>query len=141
MPNQAQGRKWDAAHRQAENSTWRKTMAVFDQRGQHVTYQYNAAGNINIGSAQNRIELISELEKLKAELSRAASAQVIDAEVVTDADYQITKAIQQAKKPDPDKNTITDHLKEAKALIEGVTAAGGLVTALSQAAEMVQKLF
>lgn len=116
-------------------------MAVFDQRGQHVTYQYNAAGNIDIDSVQNRIELISELEKLKAELSRAASTHVIDAEVVTDADYQISEAIQQAKKPDPDKKTITDHLKEAKALIEGVTAAGGLVTALAQATEMIQKLF
>ena len=29
-------------------------MAIFDQRGQRVTYQYNAAGDINFGAVQNR---------------------------------------------------------------------------------------
>jgi hypothetical protein len=27
-------------------------MAIFDQRGQQVTYQYNAAGDINLGAVQ-----------------------------------------------------------------------------------------
>jgi hypothetical protein len=116
-------------------------MAMFDQRGQNVTYQYNAAGDINFGAVQNRMDLIGELEKLKTELSRAAAAQVIDAEVVTDAEYQLTGAVQQAKKPEPDKKTILDHINGAKSLIEGVAAAGGMVTALVQAAELVQKFF
>ena len=34
-----------------------------------------------------------------------------------------------------------DHLTTAKTLIEGVTAAGGLVTALAAALQIVQKLF
>jgi hypothetical protein len=37
--------------------------------------------------------------------------------------------------------TFLDHLAEAKALIEGVAAAGGLVTALIQAAEVVRNVF
>lgn len=116
-------------------------MSIFDQRGQQVFYQYNAAGNINFGAVQNQLDLVSELEKLKAELARAATAQVVDAEVATDAQYQITKAVQHANKPQPDKKTILDHLNAAKELIAGVTAAGGIVTALVQAAEVVQKLF
>jgi hypothetical protein len=51
-------------------------MAIFDQRGQQVNYQYNAAGDINLGSVQNQAQLIEELSKLKSELSEAAEAQV-----------------------------------------------------------------
>ncbi len=58
-------------------------MAIFDQQGQQVNYQYNAAGNINLGSVQNQAQLANQLEKLKAELSAAAEAQVIDAETFT----------------------------------------------------------
>ncbi len=116
-------------------------MAIFDQRGQKVTYQYNAAGNINFGAVQNRVDLVRELEKLKTGLTRATEAQVIDVEVATDAEYQLTKATQQAKKPNPDKQTILQHLDGAKTVIEAVAAAGGLVTTLTKAAEVVQQLF
>ncbi len=116
-------------------------MSVFDQRYQSVTYQYNAAGDINLNAVQNRTDLITELEKLKAEVTKAKDAQVIDAEVVTDVDYHITKAVQQANKPEPSKNTILDHISKAKTLIEGVAEAGGIVTALMQVAELIQKFF
>ncbi len=66
---------------------------------------------------------------------------MIDAETATDAEYQLTKAIQHATKPEPDKKTILDHLNEAKALIGGVTALGAMVPALVQDAEAVKKLF
>lgn len=116
-------------------------MSIFDQRGQHVSYQYNAAGDINFGTVENRLDLIGELEKLKAELRKASNAEVIDAEVVTDAEYQITKAVQEAEKPAPRKQTILDRIDGARKLIEGVAAAGGMVTALVKAAELVQKFF
>jgi hypothetical protein len=116
-------------------------MSIFDQRGQHVNYQYNAAGDINFGAVQNKVDLVGELEKLKAELTKAGAAQVIDAEVVTDAEYQITKAVQEAKKPAPKKETILERIDGAKKLIESVAAAGGMVTALVKAAELVQKFF
>ena len=112
-------------------------MSTFDQRGQRVNYQYNAAGNINLGSVQNQMQLVEEMEKLKSELSKAAEAQVIDAEIFTDADYQLNKAIQQAKKPQPDKKSVMDHLNSAKSLLEGVTAVNGIITALSQVIQLV----
>jgi hypothetical protein len=116
-------------------------MAIFDQRGQQVTYQYNAAGDINFGAVQNRMDLVRELGKLQGELTQAQQAGVFDEGVATDAEYQLTKAVQEAKKPTPDKKTILDHLSSAKTLVEGVAAAGGLVTALTKAAELVQRFF
>ncbi len=116
-------------------------MATFDQRGQRVTYQYNAAGDINFGAVQTKVDVAGELEKLQVELAKAAAAGVFEEDTATDVEYQLKKAVQQAKKPEPDKKSILDHLNEAKALIEGVAAAAGLVGALIQAAELVQKLF
>ena len=120
-------------------------MAVFDQRNQKVTYQYNAAGNINIGAAQDRATFANELEKLKAELSKAKQAGALNDDVATDAEYQLTKAIQQSEKPEPDKAGIVQHLTTAKQLVEGVAMAGGaltgLVTALGYAVQQVQVLF
>jgi hypothetical protein len=116
-------------------------MAIFDQRGQRVTYQYNAAGDINFGAVQNRMDLVGELGKLQGELTKAKQAGVFDEGVATDAEYQLTKAVQEARKPAPDKRTVLDHLTSAKTVVEGVAAAGGLVTALTKAAELVQRFF
>src|SRR6266567_5170676 len=119
----------------------RKIMANFDMRGQRVTHQYNAGRDINFGTVQTPVDLITELEKLKEQIAQAEQAGILNEETATDAQYQVTKAVQQAKKPDPDKKTIMDHLTTAKTLIEGVTAASGLVTALAAALQIVQKLF
>src|SRR5215475_6202966 len=116
-------------------------MAIFDQGGQQVTYQYNAADDINFGTVQNRMDLVGELGKLQAELTKATQAGVFDEGVATDAEYQLTKAVQEAKKPAPDKGTLLGHLGNANPLVEGVAAAGGLVTALTKAAELVQQFF
>jgi nucleotidyltransferase/DNA polymerase involved in DNA repair len=110
-------------------------------RGQRVTKQYNAGRDINFGAIQTPVDLIAELEKLNGQVVQAKDAGILNEETATDAQYQVTKAIQQAKKPDPDKKTIVDHLATAKALLENITAAGGLVTALVGAVEVVQKLF
>ncbi len=120
-------------------------MPVFDQRHQKVIYQYNAAGDINFGAVQNKMEVVGELEKLQAELEKAAQAEVLDEDAATDAEYQLKKAVQQAKKPEPDKKTVLDHLNQAKEIVAGtaatVTAAAGLATAFQQAVELVQKFF
>jgi len=118
-----------------------KTMAQFDMRGQRVTNQYNAGRDMNFGAVQTPLDLIAELEKLNEQFTRAKEADVLSEETSTDAQYQVTKAIQQARKPDPDKKTIVDHLTTAKALLDNITAASGLVTALVGAVEVVQKLF
>lgn len=113
----------------------------FDQRGQRVNYQYNAAGNINFGQVNNQADLVDELEKLKSEVARAGDAQVIEAELVTDVQYQLQKAVEQAKKPEPNKNVVVEHLNKAKDFIKGVVEAGGIVTAIVKAVELVQQLF
>lgn len=116
-------------------------MAQFDMRGQRVTAQYNAGRDINFGVVQTPEDLITVLEQLDEQFRQAKEAGVLSEETATDAQYQVTKAAQQAKKPDPDKKTIVDHLTTAKTLIEGTTAASGLVTALAAVIQIVQKLF
>jgi hypothetical protein len=116
-------------------------MTVFDQRGQHVNYQYNAAGNINFEAVQNSVDFISELNKLKGEFSKAVAGNALDAETATDVEYQVTKAIQQASKPNPEKKSILDYLGNAKALVESISATSGLVSGIVKAIELAQKIF
>ncbi len=116
-------------------------MAQFDMRGQRVTKQYNAGRDINFGAVQTSVDLIAQLEQLNGQVAKAQEVGILTEETATDAQYQVTKAIQQVKKPDPDKKTLVDHLTTAKALLENITAASGLVTALVGAVAVVQKLF
>ncbi|MEG4326852.1 hypothetical protein [Microcoleus sp. herbarium5] len=116
-------------------------MSAFDQRGQKVNYQYNSAGNINFGNVQNLTDLISELEKLKDEISKAGDAQVIDAEIVTDVQYQIQKAVDQAKKPEPNKNSILEHLGTAKDFLKNAIEVSGIIAGIAKSIELVQQLF
>lgn len=118
-----------------------RAVTQFDMRGQNVTNQYNAGHDINFGSVQTPADLVAELEKLRTELAKAKEAGIINDEQAIDAEYQITKAVQLAQKPNPDKETILDHLNTAKTFIEGIAAAGGLVTTLVTAVQAVQKLF
>lgn len=120
-------------------------MPVFDQRGSKVNKQVNIAGNvygdINFGEIQDKTDLVAELKKLLAEFSKAAQTENISDELSIDIEANIKKAIIQSEKPQPDKNIILKHLIEAKALIEGVSSAIGLITALSQAIEIVRRIF
>jgi division protein CdvB (Snf7/Vps24/ESCRT-III family) len=117
-------------------------MAQFDMRGQKVSgNQYVAGRDMNFGAVQSQADLIGELEKLKGEFAKAADEGVLSEDAATDAQYQVTKAVQQAKKPDADKKTIVDHLETVKAIIGNVTAASGLVLSVANAIMAVQKLF
>ncbi|MCB9150926.1 MAG: caspase family protein [Caldilineaceae bacterium] len=127
------------------NATVDRSFRMFDQRGQKVETQYNIAGDLNMGAANNRAEAVQALQKLLDEVSRAANAGVLGAETALDVDYQLKKAIQQAQKPDPAPAPIVEHLQNAKAIIgevaANVAAATGLVTAVTSAIQMIQKLF
>ena len=117
-------------------------MAQFDMRGQKVSgNQYVAGRDMNFGAVQSQADLIGELEKLKGEFAKAADQGILSEEAATDAQYQVTKAVQQAKKPDADKKTIIDHLQTVTAIIGNVTAASGLVLSVANAIMAVQKLF
>lgn len=116
-------------------------MAQFDMRGQKVTNQYNAGHNINFGAVQTVEDLITKLEHLNQQFTQAREEHIISEETATDAEYQVTKAIQQARKSNPDKKTLLDHLNTAKGFIEGISSASSLVTALVGAVEAVRKIF
>ena len=116
-------------------------MSAFDQRGQKVNYQYNAAGNINFGNVQNISDLINELEKLKAEVSKAGEAKVIDAEIVTDVLYQIQKAVDQANKPEANKNIVVEYLSKAKDFVKGLVQVVEIEQGIIKAIELAQQLF
>ena|SRR5258706_10079632 len=117
-------------------------MAQFDMRGQKVSgNQYVAGRDMNFGAVQSQADLIGELEKLKGEFAKAADQGILSEDAATDAQYQVTKAVQQAKKPDADKKTILDHLDAVKAIIGNVSAASGLVLTVANAIMAVQKLF
>lgn len=117
------------------------SMSTFDQRGQHVQYQYNAAGDINISAIQNQTDFVQELLKLKAEVTKAGESQAINEDTVIDAEYEISKAIQEAKKPEPKKAAMLEYIDKAKTLVEGTVATAGLATALVKLIELAQKLF
>ena len=116
-------------------------MTIFDQRHQHIITQNNAAGNINFDTMQNWTDVVSGLEKLSTEMSKARGIGLFEEEVATDADYHLIKAIQQARRPHSDKETIIGHLSEAIKLIEGITTASGLANTLVKAREVIQQFF
>lgn len=117
-------------------------MAQFDMRGQQVTgNQYIAGHDMNFGAAHSKADLIVELEKLKGEFAKAADQGILPEDVATDTQYQMTKAVQQAKKSDADKKTIVGYLDTVKAIIANVAGASGLVVSVADAIMAVQKLF
>jgi hypothetical protein len=114
---------------------------VFDQRYQTVRTQYNIAGDYNPGNVQSQDAAIEELRKLLKEVGHARSAGALDADAATDAEYQLKKALNEAQKPTAEKRIILDHLATASEVIAATSAATALVTAVTQAIRMVQKLF
>ncbi len=67
-------------------------MSTFDQRGQHVVYQYNAAGDINFGAVQNKADVVGELRKLQTELATATEQKALDEDAAIDAESALKKA-------------------------------------------------
>lgn len=115
-------------------------MPTFDQRGQHVTYQYNVAGNMNFGSATTNDEVVTELKKLLQEIAKATNAGAIEPETSIDVKGKVEKAIIQADKPNPNKQSILDNINGAKTLIEGMASAVGLVSGFVQAIDMIRRV-
>lgn len=115
-------------------------MATFDQRGQHVNYQYNAAGNINFGAVQNSYDLANELEKLEEELARAREAQAVDKLTAAKATTPLLEAAEEAKKPAPNKTSLLERLSTVKDCLKGVAAVGGIIEAVTKASEWVEHM-
>jgi hypothetical protein len=118
-------------------------MAKFDQRGQHVTNQVNAdsIGTVNLGSVQNKADLAGELRKLLAEVDKATLAGIIKEKISIDVEAHIKQAVLEIDEPKPKKEIILEHIASAKQLLEGITSAAGLVTALVQASKIAGEFF
>ena len=116
-------------------------MAVFDQRNQTVTYQYNAAGDINLTQVTNRAEFATLLDRLVSEIDQAEKAGALDAKQAGGAKSMVQKATAEAGQAKPDKTKIADYINGAKSVVEGITAMDGLVTALVGAATLAITLF
>ncbi|MFW6116544.1 MAG: hypothetical protein ACOC6F_02350 [bacterium] len=116
-------------------------VSIFDQRGQEVTYQYNAAGDIRVTSAQNREELVSELEKLRRELRRARESGALEEDTAVKTEYHLMEAVGAAQEECPDVQSFFEHIGKAKDLLEDAAAAVGLVTAFMTAMEVAARIF
>ena len=117
------------------------SMSIFDQRGQQVNYQYNAAGNINFQNVQDKDQLAVELGKLKEEIERAKQLKAMDNDIAVEAEFHLLQAEKEAKKDNPSKNQFLEHINGAKALLEGVASAAGMITALLKTVEIANQIF
>ncbi len=113
-------------------------MSIFDQRGQQVTYQYNANGDINFGAVRTQSDVIGEIRKLQLELVAATEQKALTGETAIDAESAVKKAVLEAEQPKPSKTTLIEHLNSAKKLVAGVS---GLAEAFANAVEKVKVLF
>ncbi len=121
-----------------------KNKPLFDQRHQHVNQQTNIAGNVEnviFDSGSDKSKLIAELQYLLSDLDYATKTGIIPDETSIDVESHIKKAVVEIKKPKPKKQSVVDHIESAKKLLEGVTSATGLVTALIHAAQVVREFF
>jgi hypothetical protein len=118
----------------------RQTMTTFNQQDQKVNTQYNAGGDINFGNVTNLQEFSTELLKLKDEFGRRAKEGTVDGEIVTDVEYELTKAIQSSQKDSPEKSSIIKHLDKAKAYIDGIGTLAKVATAIAGAIAAIHVL-
>jgi AbiTii len=118
------------------NNSQGGSVSTFDQREQQVYSQNNAArdiyieGNTSIVNVQDTGEFIREVQKLKNQLFKAGEAQIIDTELVTDVDYELASAIQEARKPDPSKESVLKPMEKAKDLLSKASGATEFCTAI-----------
>jgi hypothetical protein len=116
-------------------------MSVFNQQGQRVNTQYNAAGNINFGNVTSKADAVNELQKIQKELEKASQSGAINEEIAIDIESNIKKATVQAKKRNPEKAVIVGYIDKARKLLESVPSMTGLVKALTEAIQVIGALF
>lgn len=123
------------------NSSQVGAMTLFDQRGQQVQYQFNAAGNINIELVQSAAQLVTEISKLREEIDRAKQLGVVSGDIATEAQYHLLEASREATKKQPKKSTMLEKINKTKELVKEVSSLAGLIVSLTKLAEVIEKLF
>ena len=100
-------------------------------------------GILQTSAVQSQAEVIAELRKLIAAVTQAGQQGTLDEETTIDAEAALRKAVAQAGKPNPERQSILSHLTNAEATIaavtQNVTAVTGLMTAITAAIELVSK--
>ena len=116
------------------------SVSVFDQRGQQVQYQFNAAGDINIEALQSLSQLSNEIAKLRAEIDQAKRLGTVPEDTAVEAQYHLLEASREAVSKKPDKATLLGSIGKARDLLKDITTLAGLVSALVKLADVVTKL-
>ncbi len=112
-------------------------MVKIKQKVKTIHNQY-IAETINFGEVKSSDDFVLKLQELQAELEKAIDARALSEGKSLDAEYQVKKAIAQAKSPTPDKTSLIEHLKTAKELVTGVD---GLVAACAGAITRIGSFF
>jgi len=115
-------------------------VSIFDQRGQHVEYQFNVAGNINLDDVQSVDQLVNQIAHLRAEIDQAKRVGAVPEDVAVEAQYHLLEASRQAKSERPDRSTLLDNIRRAKDLLKDISAVASLVTTLAKLADVAMKL-
>ena len=118
-------------------------MAKFDFRGQKVKNQVVAEsiGVVNFGTVQNKDELVAELRNLISEINKATEGGIVVKDISEEVKVYMKKAIAEAEKPEPKKKAVIENIEGAKTLLDGVTSASNLVSALMTAVKIAGSLF
>jgi len=118
-------------------------MAKFDFSKAKIKNQVVAEtiGVVNFGTAQNKDELVIELRNLISEINKATQEGIVIKDVSDEVKKYIKKAIAEAEKPEPKKKAVIENIEGAKSLLDGVTSASNLVSALMTAAKIAGSLF
>jgi len=115
-------------------------MATFIQSGQ-VVGQQNNADVINVNSVGSKSDLLAQLDTLRCRVNEAAQAGQLDSGKQKIVDEHIADAMREARKPEPDKSTITNKLEMATNAVKGIVAVAGLYEALKKVVELAHKFF
>ena len=115
-------------------------MAIFNQQGQSVGYQFNGE-TFQFDTIRSVPAALSELEKLLSELEKANRSELIGSDAISQAQAKVTEAVIAAKGPNPEKADVTARLNDAANVLQAVTSLSGLARAIANAASMVWRLF
>jgi hypothetical protein len=115
-------------------------MAIFNQQGQTVGYQFNG-DMFHFDSARSVPAALAELEKLLSELSEASASNLADVNAAAQAQTKVAEAVAAARGPNPEKSKIASYLTDAASLLQSVASLSGLAGAAANAAAMVWRLF
>lgn len=117
-------------------------MAIFDQRGQKVNNQYNAAHDINFNQGMKKEEFLDELNRLKSAIEQLANSPTeIPQENIAEASEAVDRSTTEAKKETPNKKILEANLGKAQLLLNDFAAAVNVVAALGKAIAIIGALF